>query len=363
MTFLTLQHLIRFILLSITGFLDRRAFYLLVTLLSISSCGPVVQKPLNNNQNSRLTPNNAIMPDGAMLPIIYWPSKKKTRAVLIALHGFNDHSGAYDSLAHILSKEGIAVYAYDQRGFGDAPGRGIWAGHEAMAKDFLQVTSLVSAKHRGLPIFAMGESMGGAVIMVAIDQTKKHGIETPVKGAILSAPAVWGRSTMSTWQSLVLSVFSHLLPMIRLEAQGLGITPSDNVPMLRALNQDSRYIQKTRIDAIYGLTNLMDNALASAANQYIPLLVLYGEKDEIVPKLPTCLMLSKLPTINSSRNWRIVLYPDGYHLLFRDLNADLVVNDIKVWILNSNNTLPSGHEHNPRNNSDPQKTNPLPSFC
>jgi alpha-beta hydrolase superfamily lysophospholipase len=40
------------------------------------------------------------------------------------LHGFNDYSNAFEVPAQALAWRGIATYAYDQRGFGEAPLRG-----------------------------------------------------------------------------------------------------------------------------------------------------------------------------------------------------------------------------------------------
>src|SRR3546814_11848388 len=40
--------------------------------------------------------------------------------------------------------------------------------------------------------------------------------------------------------------------------------------------------------------------------------------------------------------WRLAIYPEGYHLLLRDLQANRVVDDILAWIANRDAPLPSG---------------------
>ena len=57
--------------------------------------------------------------------------------------------------------------------------------------------------------------------------------------------------------------------------------------MLLALGRDPLVIKATRIDAMHGLVNLMDTALEEAAGFKTPALILYGERDEIIPKTPT----------------------------------------------------------------------------
>ena len=54
------------------------------------------------------------------------------RAVILALHGFNDYSKAFEGPAQYFAKAGIITYAYDQRSFGDTPNRGIWPGTDAL---------------------------------------------------------------------------------------------------------------------------------------------------------------------------------------------------------------------------------------
>jgi alpha-beta hydrolase superfamily lysophospholipase len=65
--------------------------------------------------------------------------------------------------------------------------------------------------------------------------------------------------------------------------------------------------------------------------------VLYGEKDEIVPAAPVRKTIKRLP-----RAPDFSLYPDGWHMLLRDLQAKVVWNDIAAWIQDPTAPLPSG---------------------
>jgi acylglycerol lipase len=313
-------------------------------LLATTNCAPSVQTHGGFIQPPKLITNFIVTSDGIKLPLTIWlPKHGPLRGAVVALHGFNDHSGAFKDLGATLAKAGLALYAYDQRGFGDTKERGIWPGERILTKDLKEVVFLVKKKHPNIPIHALGESMGGAVILTAM--ASKPTSERPkIDGAILSAPAVWGRSTMPLWQNKLLDTFAYILPMVQLRPQGLDIKPSDNKKMLRALADDPRYITETRIDAIYGLTNLMDSALESSSYQNMPLLILYGANDELVPKSSTCEMLFKLATKGKDKSWRLVFYPNGYHLLFRDLSGALVADDITAWLIQRDTYLPSGHE-------------------
>jgi alpha-beta hydrolase superfamily lysophospholipase len=114
--------------------------------------------------------------------------------------------------------------------------------------------------------------------------------------------------------------------------------------MLRALRADFLVIKQSRIDSLYGLTNLMDEALAGVAQLQLPTLILYGMRDEVMPRRPFCRMAANLAD-GPGRAWRLALYPDGYHMLARDLRAALVLTDIAAWILDRAQRLPSGYEY------------------
>jgi alpha-beta hydrolase superfamily lysophospholipase len=110
--------------------------------------------------------------------------------------------------------------------------------------------------------------------------------------------------------------------------------------MRRSLYLDSQVIKGTRVDAMYGLTNLMDEALSRAGKLQIPTLVQYGEHDQVIPKEPMFLMLNKMPATT-----RKAFYQQGYHMLLRDLHGEKPLIDIATWITDHNNPLPYGSDN------------------
>ena len=81
---------------------------------------------------------------------------------------------------------------------------------------------------------------------------------------------------MPWYQRLALLVGAHTFPDMALTGRGLQIKPSDNIAMLRALGRDPKIIKETRVDTIWGLVNLMDDALSSASKLSSKTLILYG---------------------------------------------------------------------------------------
>ena len=273
--------------------------------------------------------------DGVRLPLRVWQPEGAVTATILAVHGFNDYSNAFAGPAEEWAKHGIVTYAYDQRGFGQAPDRGFWVGAARLDEDLANASRLVAARYPGVPHYLLGESMGGAVVMTAL-----AGPDPPMAdGIILAAPAVWGRATMNVFERVALWTAYEVVPGLTLTGRGLNIVPSDNIAMLRALARDPLVIKATRVDTLKGLVDLMDRALAAAPRLHTPMLLLYGKRDEIIPPEPIRRMIAELPRRDRQR---IAWYPDGYHMLLRDLDAPLVLRDIESWIADPAAPLPSG---------------------
>lgn len=275
------------------------------------------------------------MADGTQLPLRGWLPKVPPKAVIIALHGFNDYSNAFDMPGPYWAERGVATYAYDQRGFGRAPDTGRWAGVATYIDDLRSAADMLRARHPGVPLYALGESMGGAIAIMAMTDARPPNVD----GAIFVAPAVWDRSHMPFYQTWALWIASNTLPWMTLSAKGLDILPSDNIEMLRKLSADPLVIKSTRVDTIRGLVDLMDDAFAAAPQLAAPSLLLYGARDEVVPEKPTLAMMASLP--RSGRH-QIAIYSRGYHMLLRDLQGQAVWDDILAWIAAPKTALPSG---------------------
>ena len=157
--------------------------------------------------------------DGTKLGLIHWDAPMP-RAVIVALHGMNDYSNAFAMPAPWWATRGISTYAYDQRGFGRSPQTGHLAGRRSHAPRLGGLCRCHAARViPNVPVFVLGESMGGAVAMSAFAS------DMPPKadGLILIAPAVWGRETMPFFYRLVLWTERAHVPrgvVHRLRAQG-----------------------------------------------------------------------------------------------------------------------------------------------
>lgn len=314
-----------------------RRLPLFVVLLLLAACAPCFSEPETMNRPPEMTDTAFISFDGAALPRRNWLPSGPPRAILLALHGYNDYSAFITAAARFFQEWDIAVFSYDQRGFGAAPRPGRWGGQETMGRDLHTIIDLLGKQHPGIPLYLLGDSMGGAVILATGSRTPRLAVD----GVILVAPAVWARATMPWYQRAALWLGARLLPWLRVSPKGLDITPSDNRQMLQALGRDPLVMKESRIDALHGLTNLMDAAYEAAARFDHRLLLLYGARDEIIPAGPMSDVFRRRLRTSFVAPQRLLVYDNGYHMLLRDLQAEVVWSDILAWLAVPAADLPS----------------------
>ncbi|MQX36113.1 alpha/beta hydrolase [Roseospira navarrensis] len=283
--------------------------------------------------------------DGLRLPLTRWCRTEAPGAVVIALHGFNDYANAFIEAGPFLANRGLAVWAPDQRGFGRAPGRGRWPGADRLAQDVRDLVALARARWPGRPVVVLGESMGGAVTMVAATDPDRP---LDADALVLCAPAVWGRETMPWLYRAVLDVTAAVAPGARVSGEGLDIWPSDNIEMLRRLGRDPLMIRDTRAATVQGLVDLMDAALRAAPAVPPPVLALTGVNDHVIPSAPTEAAFRAMTGDGADPLRRPALYRDGWHMLLRDLGGVAPLEDIAAWIRDPAAPLPSGADDRAR---------------
>lgn len=302
----------------------------LLASLSLAACAPRLQLPGDGPQQPDLRiaveRPGFVMDDGVVLPARIWQPEGEVKAVMLAVHGFNLYSRIFEEPAESWAERGILTIAYDQRGFGETPERGIWPGVDRMTRDLEIAAGLVRRQYPDVPLVLLGDSMGGAVVLAANAADRPPDAD----GLVLVAPAVWGREAMPFYQTAGLWFFAHTLPWLEVTGQHLNRVPTDNIDLLRQLGRDPLVIRRTRIDVLWGLVNLMDAGRAAVPGIDRPALVLYGAKEDILPEQAWRDAFRALP---KGDDRTLTVYAGGFHMLLHDLEADAVIDDITSFIL------------------------------
>jgi acylglycerol lipase len=314
--------------------------------LALGACSPLlVQQPIAppaGFQGARLDDEAFYSFDGARLGLTTWPAVDQPTAVVVAVHGMNDYANAFHLAAPWWAEQGVTTYAYDQRGFGRSPQRGVWGGEALMVEDLRTIVALARARHPGVPVVVVGESMGGSVAIAAFASDRPPAADR----LVLLAPGVWG------WSSQPLPNKTLLWFAARLTASKVyepprwltsKVKPTDNREELIAMGRDRLMVWGARSDALYNLVALMERAWAGAGQVRVPTFYLYGAHDDIIPKGPAVQAASRLKPGD-----RTAYYADGYHLLTRDLQGPKVWADILAFVRDPKSPPPSGAPPIPR---------------
>ena len=318
-----------------------RRLLVILAALSLAACAPMlVQQPLNPGaafQGPRLEEDAFVSFDGARLGLTVWPAEGgEPKKVVVALHGMNDYANAFHFAAPVWARHGVTTYAYDQRGFGRSPQRGVWAGEDLMTEDLRTLVTLVRARHPYSEVIVAGESMGGAVAIAAFASQRPPDAHR----LILMAPAVWGFSAQPLPNKTLLWMAARVTPSRVYEPPKWltdRVQPTDNREELIAMGRDPLMVWGARSDTLYGLVSLMETGWAEIGRVRAPILYVYGENDEIIPDRPSRQAAAQLKPGD-----RTAFYAEGWHLLTRDRQRRVVIEDILAWIENPAAPLPSG---------------------
>ena len=263
-------------------------------------------------------------PDGAELFRRVWRPAGAARAVLVNVHGIGDHSGLYPALAAYFPARGWALHAFDLRGNGQSPGRRghvrRWSDYRADLAAFLAV---VRAEEPGRPVFLLGNSLGGLVVL-------DFGLRHPegLSGVIAVAPPLGRIGTPASLLRLgqVLAKFWPTFTLeTRLDLSGLSRDPAARDAVL------SDPLFHRRASARLAAEMLATAAaLRRDADRFpLPLLLLHGGADRMVMPDGTREFFER----GGHPDKRYIEYPGAYHALFADLARDQVLADLERWTL------------------------------
>ena len=317
-----------------------RFFATLLVALALAGCTPLMvqqagQPPLGF-QGPRLEQDAVVTFDGARLGMKTWTPKDEPWAVIIGLHGMNDYSNAFHLAAPWWAEQGVATIAFDQRGFGRSPQRGVWGGDELMTEDLRTVAALVRQRYPKAILAVAGESMGGAVTAEAFASDRPPTADR----IVLLSPAVWGwREQPLPNKTLLWLAANFTAAKVYTPPRWVTdkISPTDNRDELIAMSKDPQMIWGARSDTIYGMVALMAKGNKAVGQTPLPTFYLYGAHDQIIPKKAAVRAAARLkPTDRSA------YYPNGWHLLLRDHAGPLVWQDVLAFIRDPAGPLPSG---------------------
>ncbi len=252
-----------------------------------------------------------------------WRPDGEPRAALVIVHGYGEHSGRYRNVVAHLVPLGYAVYSFDLRGHGRSPGR---RGHVDSWDEFLQdvkaFIALVEDREPGRPLFLYGHSMGGLIAL-------EYGLNYPagLRGVIASGPALL-QTGVSPALVFLSRILSRIMPRLGINT---GLDPA-------GVSRDPAVVQAYRDDPLvhsmatprFGteMTAAQERTLAGAAGWTLPLLMVHGGADLLVPPEASCLFFDQVTISDKQR----IEYEGGFHEPHNDTLHPQLTADLARWL-------------------------------
>ncbi|SNX71276.1 lysophospholipase [Bacillus oleivorans] len=254
-----------------------------------------------------------------------WECDHDAKGVIIIVHGAFEHHGRYRWLVEMWRSNGFNVL------MGDLPGQGMTSrsnrGHIDSFDEYIEEVEgwVHEAAKWELPVFIMGHSMGGLVV-IRLLQEKKLPI---LAAAILSSPClglIWHPSKFLETLSLGLNIFA---PKLKVNPQLAVDFATNNIEVQNSDVNDSLYIRKVSVRWYRELVQAMKQAFENVNKTAdIPFLVMQGGNDKIVDKLAVRSWIDRAALKEKHfKEWE-----NCYHEIFSESKRELVFQYTKDFV-------------------------------
>jgi acylglycerol lipase len=260
--------------------------------------------------------------DGADVPYRLWLAKQP-RALVLLLHGCCDYSGAFDDIAPKLAARGHCCMAYDQRGFGATASRGNWTSQVRIVADARD--AIIFFRRRTnceLPLFIVGESMGGSVAV----HTAALFSDLKIRGLVLIAPGALGsvfRNTLYGWLMRLLALFARRSEIVVERNDAKELSTSATIRLLG----DPMVMQSIRAELLAGVIAMGYAAVSAATQVQIRTLTIVAGKDDLVR---SACVRQLHENLRGPKIWAAV--KNAPHLLLHWRRGEIALRYLRRWI-------------------------------
>jgi acylglycerol lipase len=275
-----------------------------------------------------LAPANASVQPHMDPSLTAWEISSGTtpKAMILSIHGFGLYKGAFDAFAQRMVKNGIAVYAIDVRGFGSWAKPGVKVQKIDFYSTLIDVGSMVSwlkRIHPGVPIFLLGESMGGAIALQATAL-----FPDSVSGLIASVP---GNEYFQANEANMDVVLHLVRPDTPFDVSEKVVEKATSKPYLKKSwkgNPNARLQLSPRELLEFHQFMKKSHQMARRIDK-TPVLMLHGGQDRLSKPDGTIKLFNEL----ESKDKNLVMLGSSEHLIFEDAQFDEhIIAMVSSWI-------------------------------
>ena len=252
-----------------------------------------------------------------------WLPQQNIKGTIVIVHGFNAHSGYYQWVADQFTAIGFAVYALDLHGRGQSEGERFYVQNiYDYVGEVNQLVDIAKAEQSNLPLFILGHSAGGIVAtLYALDNpTKINGLISVSFAFQIPAP---------DFALTILKGLSHIAPhfhSIKLKNEDF----SRNGEEVHIMNNDPLIAHESQPTKTMEQLVLADERLKKEIPQIkLPILILHGTSDKAARYAGSKFFYDHATSTDKT----LKLYEGHYHSLLTDTGKEVVMDDIKEWMI------------------------------
>lgn len=244
--------------------------------------------------------------------------------VVSLVHGFAEHTGRYERTGSWLADRGCAVHAFDLRGHGRSEGpRGHAASFQVLVDDVEAFVAHVRSQHPGLPLFLLGHSMGGLLVLGYAAQRSPA-----VSGVVASGAALHLGEPPSRPEILGLRLLRPLLPRLRIRRPISGGALSRDPEVGRLYEADPLVFQFMTLSLAWALYDGARRTLGAAPEVSLPVLLLHGGDDPLVLPTGSEAFADEVGVPGSD----LRIYPGLRHEILNEPEWETVARDLLAWM-------------------------------
>ena len=240
------------------------------------------------------------------------------KATILILHGLAEHYRRYDYVTNKFVSSNFNVYRYDHRGHGDSDGkRGYISDVDVFVKDLKIVVDLVKSENPNLPLFILGQGMGGHIMSILGGE-----YEHLVDGMIFCSPLIcdYGNFTKVNTDEYD-SEFDFV-------SVGNVHNLSHDYDFVQSYDEDELILKQVTVGLYQALKVSSSHIVEYLYKFKYPCLILHGSMDCITDCEDSRFLFNNI--ISNDKEIRIL---NGlYHKLLDELIKDDIICEICKWI-------------------------------
>jgi len=244
------------------------------------------------------------------------------KGVIVAVHGFGEHSGRYTDFFKEMNHAGFNVYTADLPGHGKTPGKRGHATIPDMVDVIEQVTSFAQKETPGVSIGLFGHSMGGLVSIRTLQKNPSRYSRAAISAPLLGLPPEQEKRIKA------MAWLAKLLPSLTVKSALETPWLSRNQAIVDAYIKDTLVHDKVSLALGYSFYTEIRQAFSQTDSLKLPVLFLTGSTDRIVAPQASKQFYERIPSPEKAYQ----IYEGAYHETFYDLeHGDRFRTDIIDW--------------------------------